>query len=134
MPPTDPPPPPRPPPPNGPRPRIILPASDEDLLAECEVDVYRSSGPGGQHVNTTNSAVRLRHRSGLVVTCQSARSQFENKNECLRRLREKVARLNHRDPPRKKTKPSRAAKARQLEAKHRTAGRKEMRRKPGRED
>ena len=70
---------------------ISLPASDEDLLRECEVDTFRSSGPGGQHVNKTESAVRLRHiPSGVVVTSQQQRSQHQNKALCLRKLREKL--------------------------------------------
>src|SRR6478735_6560796 len=72
-------------------PVIRLPESDEDLLRECEVQTFRSSGPGGQHVNKTESAVRLRHSpSGLVVTSQQERSQHRNKTICLDKLRTKV--------------------------------------------
>ncbi|MBA3569944.1 MAG: peptide chain release factor-like protein, partial [Pyrinomonadaceae bacterium] len=63
---------------------IILPDLDEDLLRECEVETFRSSGPGGQHVNKTESAVRLRHLpSRIVVTSQQERSQHRNKGLCL---------------------------------------------------
>jgi len=80
---------------------IELPDSDEDLLRECEVETFRSSGPGGQHVNKTESAVRLRHLpSGLVVTSQKERSQHRNKSICLSKLREKVEKLNYRAPKR----------------------------------
>jgi protein subunit release factor B len=79
--------------------RVELPESDADLLAECEVETFRAGGPGGQHQNKTESAVRLRHRpSGMVVTCRQDRSQFQNKNICLKRLRAKVARLNETPP------------------------------------
>jgi hypothetical protein len=62
---------------------------DRTLLAECEVDTYRASGPGGQHRNRTESAVRLRHRpSGLAVHATESRSQHENRARALRRLRE----------------------------------------------
>src|SRR4051794_30851283 len=74
---------------------IILPESDEDLLRECEVQTFRSSGPGGQHVNKTETAVRLKHLpSGIVVTSQQERSQHRNKTLCLERLRKKVEQLN----------------------------------------
>ena len=70
---------------------IILPESDEDLLRECEVETFRSSGPGGQHVNKTESAVPLTHLpTGVVVTSQQERSQHRNKALCLQRLRKKV--------------------------------------------
>lgn len=77
--------------------KIILPASDDKLLALCDVQTFRSSGRGGQHVNTTDSAVRLIYRPcNIAVTCQKGRSQYQNKMECLKKLREKVARLNYR--------------------------------------
>ncbi|HYP00259.1 MAG TPA: peptide chain release factor-like protein [Pyrinomonadaceae bacterium] len=100
--------------------KIKLPESDEDLLRECEVDTFRASGPGGQHVNKTESAVRLTHTpSGVVVTCREERSQQRNKTICLRKLRERVERLNHRPVKRVPTRATRAAKERTLEAKAR---------------
>jgi len=81
--------------------KIILPKDDDDLLAECAVQAYRSSGSGGQHVNVTDSAVRLTHLStGIVVTSQKERSQYLNKRECLLKLRDKVEKLNYRKPKR----------------------------------
>src|ERR1700733_7522514 len=63
--------------------------TDEQLLAQCEVDAYRASGPGGQKRNKTSSAVRLRHPpSGLLVIAEESRSQHENKARALRRLRQ----------------------------------------------
>jgi hypothetical protein len=64
-------------------------ADDSQLLAQCEVDTYRASGPGGQKRNKTSSAVRLRHLpSGLIVIAEESRSQHENKAKALRRLRQ----------------------------------------------
>ena len=100
--------------------KIILPESDADLLRECEVDTFRASGPGGQHVNKTESAVRLTHLpSGVVVTCREERSQQRNKTICLRKLRERVEKLNHRPLKRVPTRTTRAAKERTLEEKAR---------------
>src|SRR4030088_414370 len=63
--------------------------SDAQLLAQCEVDTYRASGPGGQKRNKTSSAVRIRHLpSGLIVIAEESRSQHENRVRALRRLRQ----------------------------------------------
>jgi hypothetical protein len=63
--------------------------SDSQLLDQCEVDMYRASGPGGQKRNKTSSAVRLRHPpSGLIVIAEESRSQHENRARALRRLRQ----------------------------------------------
>ncbi|HWG47660.1 MAG TPA: peptide chain release factor-like protein [Gemmataceae bacterium] len=63
--------------------------SDAQLLAQCEVDTYRASGPGGQKRNKTSSAVRIRHPpSGLLVIAEESRSQHENRARALRRLRQ----------------------------------------------
>ncbi|MBC7910911.1 MAG: peptide chain release factor-like protein [Pyrinomonadaceae bacterium] len=110
---------------------ILLPESDEELLRECEVETFRASGPGGQHVNKTESAVRLRHPpSGLVVTSREERSQHRNKAICLQKLREKIERLNHRPAKRVPTRVPSSAKNRTLEEKSRRARIKRLRSKP----
>ncbi|MPZ99394.1 MAG: peptide chain release factor-like protein [Dehalococcoidia bacterium] len=65
---------------------------DGALLAQCETDRFRASGPGGQKRNKTDSAVRLRHRpSGLAAEAVESRSQHENRARALRRLRMTLA-------------------------------------------
>jgi hypothetical protein len=76
----------------------MLALDDEGLIAQCEVDHYRASGPGGQKRNKTSSAVRLRHRpTGVAVVAVEDRSQHVNKRRAVRRLREAIA-LNVREP------------------------------------
>lgn len=78
--------------------RRTLGLDDQALLAECEVDRFRASGPGGQKRNKTESAVRLRHRpSGLEALAVESRSQHENLAKALRRLRVTIA-LALREP------------------------------------
>jgi protein subunit release factor B len=114
---------------------INLPDSDEELLRECEVETFRSGGPGGQHVNKVETGVRLRHvPSGIVVNCREERSQHRNKMNCLRKLREEAARLNYRKPKRVPTRRTRAAKERTLEEKTRRSRVKHLRSKPKQED
>jgi hypothetical protein len=63
--------------------------TDAQLLAQCEVDTYRASGPGGQKRNKTSSAVRIRHLpSALLVIAEESRSQHENRAKALKRLRQ----------------------------------------------
>ena len=65
--------------------------TNEELLKECRIDTFRSSGKGGQHANKTDSAIRLTHLStGIVVVCQDERSQFRNKEIAANRLRKKL--------------------------------------------
>jgi protein subunit release factor B len=115
---------------------VDIPESDADLLAQCEVETFRAGGPGGQHQNVTESAVRLRHLpSGLTVTCRAQRSQYLNKADALRRLRIKLRKLNEPPPaPRKATRPSRAAVERRLSVKRERAAVKKLRRPPAGEE
>ncbi|HEY8141989.1 MAG TPA: peptide chain release factor-like protein [Kofleriaceae bacterium] len=70
----------------------LLGLADPALLAQCEMDRLRGSGPGGQKRNKTESSVRLRHgATGLSALAGESRSQHENKARALRRLRERIA-------------------------------------------
>ncbi|MFL5847284.1 MAG: alternative ribosome rescue aminoacyl-tRNA hydrolase ArfB [Solirubrobacteraceae bacterium] len=119
-------------------------------LAEIELRASRSSGPGGQHANVTSSRIeavfdvmasealtdeqkaRIRNRCGPRVTAvaQDARSQLRNRELALTRLRDRLATALHVPRARRETKPSRAAKARRLDAKRRQSTKKQNRRLP----
>jgi protein subunit release factor B len=109
--------------------KIHLPFSDEELLKECDIQAYRASGAGGQHIQKTDSAVRLTHRpTGITVTSQQERSQYLNKLYCLKKLRLKVEALNYRPPKRIPTKKPRSAKEKVLKQKAKRPETKKFRR------
>ena len=114
---------------------IPIPHSDEGLLAECNIDTFRAGGKGGQHVNKTDSAIRITHLpTGIVGTCQDERSQYQNKRKCLIQLREKLETLNYRPPTRIPTKKPKAAKEKILYNKKKQSIKKELRQKPEMDD
>ena len=86
-----------------------------DIARDCDVQVFRASGPGGQCVNTTDSAVRMTHvPSGLTVVSRESRSQFRNRQLCLQKLRAQFERRAGPPKVRRATKVPRRAKERRL--------------------
>jgi protein subunit release factor B len=102
---------------------------DLELLAQCELQAHRAGGPGGQHRNKAETAVRLVHLpTGVSAEGKDQRSRGQNLATALERLREKLARRAYRPPPRHKTRATRASKQRRLEEKRRKGQKKKDRR------
>lgn len=115
---------------------MALPDHLRALLAESEIDVYRSSGPGGQKKNKTESSVRVRHLpTGIIRIATEHRSQTRNRELALERLLAALEVRNRKPKPRVATKPTRSAKVKRLESKRREGAIKSLRReRPARED
>jgi ribosome-associated protein len=109
--------------------RRALALADAALLAECEETFFVGGGPGGQHRNKTESAVRLVHRpTGVTVTATERRSQLQNRDAALARLRERLGPLAHRPKARRPTRPTRGSQERRIAAKKRRGEKKAGRR------
>lgn len=102
----------------------------EELLRDCTVQVFRATGPGGQGVNTTDSAVRMTHvPTGVTVVSRETRSQHRNRELCLEKLIEILRRRSHPPKRRIKTKVPARAKEQRLHQKRKQAELKRLRRR-----
>ncbi|MCC6349263.1 MAG: peptide chain release factor-like protein [Candidatus Eisenbacteria bacterium] len=111
---------------------MALPEHLLRLLAQCDVEAYRSSGPGGQKKNKTESSVRVRHRpTGLVRVATESRSQTRNREAALERVWRALEARSRKPKPRVATRPTAAARADRLEGKRRLGERKRLRRPAG---
>lgn len=121
-----------------PAPCLVPPPYSTDparLAREVEVDTYRARGPGGQHRNVTDSAVRLLHRpSGVLVVANESRSQHRNREVAWERLIARLERLNRVPAARVPTRVSRGAVERRLAEKKRRQATKQRRVKAQDED
>ena len=111
-------------------------STDLEVLAnEVEITVYRASGPGGQHRNTTDSAVRVHHPpSGVTVVATEHRSQLRNRTLAMERLAARLAQLNYRPKKRRPTTVPAAVRRKRLEQKRLQGDKKRMRGRPEGED
>jgi protein subunit release factor B len=101
----------------------------ERLARDCEITAYRSSGPGGQKKNKTESSVRAKHLpTGIVRVGTEERSQTRNRRRALERVWAELARRARKPKPRVATKPGAGAVERRLESKRRASARKRERR------
>lgn len=112
-----------------------IPDDDEKLLAQCDVDTFRAGGKGGQHQNTTDSAVRLTHRpTGIRVVARDERSQHRNRKIALKRLRKQLEKRFRKRKKRIPTKVPKRERKKRLRNKRRRSRKKDLRKPPKRED
>lgn len=106
----------------------IYPTDRSSLERDCDLQFFRGTGPGGQNRNKVETAVRLTHRpSGLVVTAMEHRTQRANREAALDRMAERLEELQHVEPPRVPTKPTKGSRERRLDTKRRASAIKRMR-------
>jgi protein subunit release factor B len=109
-----------------------LPEHLARLARDCDIEAYRSSGPGGQKKNKTESSVRVRHRpTGIVRNATESRSQYRNREAALERVWAELERRARRRKPRIATKPTAGARVRRITEKRRTGETKRLRRDTG---
>ena len=103
----------------------------DELAKQCEVETFHASGPGGQGVNTADSAVRMRHvPPGITVVSREMRSQLQNRRLCLEKIHEVLRRRSIPLKARLRTRPHKAAVERRLSDKRHISGIKRLRRRP----
>lgn len=108
-----------------------LPEHLERLARESDITPFRSSGPGGQKKNKTESSVRVHHRpSGITRIATEHRSQTRNRTLALERVWEALEKRRRKPKPRRPTRPTRASVEKRLDAKRRAATRKRERSEP----
>ena len=114
---------------------MALPDHLRRLLADCDVETYRSSGPGGQKKNKTESSVRVRHRpTGITRVATESRSQMRNREAALERLWEALEARARKPKPRLASRPTLASKVRRLAEKQHAAKLRKARTSRGEDD
>ena len=99
---------------------MSLPPHLERLARDCEITAYRSSGPGGQKKNKTESSVRVRHLpTGITRISTASRSQYANREQALEKVWEELQRRARKPKLRRATRPTHAAVAKRLDQKRR---------------
>ena len=108
-----------------------IPETNDDLMAECDVQTLAAGTKGGQRANTVETGVRLTHRpSGTVVMARRSRSQFRNKALAVAELRRRLEEAARPVKVRRASKPTRGSKRRRIEAKKRRSETKKTRQRP----
>lgn len=108
-----------------------IPESNDDLMAECDVETLAAGTKGGQRANKVETGVRLTHRpSGMVVMARRSRSQFRNKALAVAELRRRLEEAARPVKVRRASKPTKGSKRRRIEAKKRRSETKQNRQRP----